>query len=163
MTRTNLVALVDDTLSLISTGMAEKAIEVTAELDPEACTVTTDPFQVRQVLINLLENAMDAVPETSGKIFVRSGVKEGMICLMIEDNGHGMPPEVRARIFDPFFTTKSGDRGTGLGLFVVHRIVENLKGTIQVDSAPDQGTCFTVCLPADGADNAPDDLNEENN
>lgn len=148
---TDLVSLVDDTISLVYSGMAGKQITMTAELDPRAGTVTTDPFQVRQVLINLLENAMDAAPEKGGRIFVRSGLKEGMICLMIEDNGCGMAPEVTDRIFDPFFTTKSGDRGTGLGLFVAHRIVENLKGTIQVESRPGKGSCFTVCLPGQEA------------
>ena len=147
LTSTDLVSLVDDTIALVYPGMAAKGIEVTAQMGTDAQTVTTDPFQVRQVLINLLENAMDAVPEKEGRVFVRSGLKKGMICLMIEDNGHGMAPDVVDRIFDPFFTTKSGDRGTGLGLFVVHRIVENLKGTIQVESTPGRGTCVTVCLP----------------
>ncbi len=147
LTQTDLVSLVDDTIALVYPGMASKGVDVTAELDPSAGIVTTDPFQVRQVLINLLENALDAVPETGGKICVCSGKKEGMVCLKIEDNGHGMTPDVRNRIFDPFYTTKSGDRGTGLGLFVVHRIVDNLKGTIEVTSTPGKGSCFTVCLP----------------
>ena len=163
LTRTDVVALVDDTIALMYPGLASKAVEVTAELDPEAGTLTTDPFQVRQVLINLLENALDAVPDTCGKICVRSGKKEGMLCLSIEDNGHGMAPDVADRIFDPFYTTKSGDLGTGLGLFVVHRIVENLKGTIEVTSTPGKGTCFTICFPESEPSDFRETLNKENN
>jgi signal transduction histidine kinase len=101
-------------------------------------------------LINLLENAVDAV-DANGEIRLGLYRKAQSVCLEVRDNGSGITPENMQKIFDPFFTTKpnvsENESGTGLGLFVVHKIMTALSGSIQVDSEPGCGATFTICLP----------------
>ncbi|XXF76119.1 ATP-binding protein [Myxococcaceae bacterium GXIMD 01537] len=105
------------------------------------------PGQITQVMVNLLVNAAQAMPE-GGSIYVTTRSDAGAEAVVtVRDTGMGMPPEVRARLFQPFFTTKPVGEGTGLGLAVVHGIVSAHKGRIQVDTQPQQGTTFTVRLP----------------
>ena len=101
--------------------------------------------ELREVLTNLLLNAIDAMPK-GGQITIRTWVETSMICLTVRDTGIGMTAEVRRRLFDPFFTTK-GTRGTGLGLSVSHAIIKGHHGTLTVESEPDLGTMFTITLP----------------
>ena len=116
--------------------------------------VTGDSDQIQQVLWNLLSNAAQAVESAEDKtislglraLAAAAGDPHDWVELTVADRGPGIPEEVQARIFDPFFTTRS--RGTGLGLAIVHRIVEEHGGTLAVQSAPGQGTQFTVLLPA---------------
>lgn len=109
-----------------------------------------DPSQLRQVVMNLLINAAEAMDSTGGTIFVRTGVIEtgdapSKLTLEVRDTGSGMTPEVRARIFDPFFTTKRA--GRGLGLAAVRGIVQAHKSRIEVESEPGQGSTFRVMFP----------------
>jgi len=104
------------------------------------------PSQINQVFMNLLLNAVQAIAE-HGTITLRSGATEDRVWLAISDTGSGIPPEIRARIFDPFFTTKPVGKGTGLGLSLSYGIIEKHGGSIKVDSAPDQGSTFTIHLP----------------
>ncbi|MBM4318668.1 MAG: response regulator [Deltaproteobacteria bacterium] len=106
------------------------------------------PEEVHQVLTNLVQNALEAVPEDTGLIRLQGRVEQGHVLLFVADNGPGMPPEVRQRIFSPFFTTKGPGRGMGLGLTISWRVVKSLGGTIDVKSAPGAGTEFAVKLPA---------------
>jgi signal transduction histidine kinase/ActR/RegA family two-component response regulator len=101
---------------------------------------------LREALTNLLMNALDAMP-TGGTLTVRSRAVDEHVIVEVSDTGVGMPPEVRARIFEPFFTTK-GEAGTGLGLALVHSIVERHHGEIHAASAEGRGTTFTIRLPA---------------
>ncbi|MDD2605390.1 MAG: ATP-binding protein [Desulfobacteraceae bacterium] len=106
--------------------------------------VAMDPVHLRQVLWNLLLNAADAI-DGDGEIGVEvSSHRSGIARIRIQDTGCGMPEELKSSIFDPFFTTKAD--GTGLGLPMVHRILESYDGWLTVDSAPDRGSVFTVCL-----------------
>ncbi|NLH47973.1 MAG: PAS domain-containing protein [Myxococcales bacterium] len=107
-----------------------------------------DPAQVRQILWNLFLNALQAMEETGGTLTVsarRSERHSGFIEIEIQDTGKGIPSEYLGSIFDPFFTTK--EKGTGLGLTIAYRIVENHDGKIFVDSTPDRGTSFHVLIP----------------
>lgn len=109
-----------------------------------------DPSQLRQVVMNLLINAAEAMDGRGGTIFVRTGVLEAdseppRLSLEVRDTGTGMTPEVRARIFDPFYTTKRA--GRGLGLAAVRGIVTAHNSTIEVDSEPDVGSTFRILLP----------------
>jgi signal transduction histidine kinase/CheY-like chemotaxis protein len=109
--------------------------------------VAIDPAELREVLLNLLFNAADAMPEGGGiEIVTRPGQKPKTADLIVRDTGHGMPESVRARIFEPFFSTK-GPKGSGLGLAVAYSIITRRGGQISVESVIDQGTTFTLTLP----------------
>jgi signal transduction histidine kinase/DNA-binding response OmpR family regulator len=125
------------------------AIEVRLKLADSASLsrVAIDPAELREVLLNLLFNAADAMPE-GGRIEVetRPGQQPKTADLVVRDTGHGMPESVRARIFEPFFSTK-GPKGSGLGLAVAYSIITRRRGQITVESEVDQGTTFTLSLP----------------
>jgi CheY-like chemotaxis protein/anti-sigma regulatory factor (Ser/Thr protein kinase) len=102
--------------------------------------------ELREVLVNLVQNALDALPH-GGSVRMRTERHGDEVIVSVADNGTGMPPRVRHRIFDPFFTTK-GAAGSGLGLSVAYTIVARHKGQIAVESEEGQGTTFTIRLPA---------------
>ena len=124
-------------------------IEVTLDLAESASLsrVAIDPAELREVLLNLLFNAADAMPD-GGRIDIatRPGQKPKTADLVVRDTGHGMPESVQARIFEPFFSTK-GPKGSGLGLAVAYSIITRAGGQIAVESDVDQGTTFTLTLP----------------
>ncbi|MCX5898727.1 MAG: ATP-binding protein, partial [Proteobacteria bacterium] len=101
--------------------------------------------QLREVFINLINNAIDAMPN-GGSITVKTCMLDNQAIIQVEDDGPGMPEETRNRIFDPFFTTK-GIQSTGLGLSISYGIINAHHGSISVDSAEGKGTTFTICLP----------------
>jgi signal transduction histidine kinase/CheY-like chemotaxis protein len=125
------------------------AIEVTLNLvdDAQLSRVAIDPAELREVLLNLLFNAADAMPE-GGRIEIstRPGETPRTADLEVRDTGHGMPESVRARIFEPFFSTK-GSKGSGLGLAVAYSIITRRGGRIAVESQSGHGTSFTLNLP----------------
>ena len=102
-----------------------------------------DPFKMKRVLLNLMKNAREAI-DVKGKIEIGAEKTKTGIKLFVRDNGKGMPPEVVSRIFEPFFT--HGKRGTGLGMTVVRKIVEDHNGEIKIDSAVGKGTMFNILL-----------------
>ena len=108
--------------------------------------VRADPRQMEQVLLNLTLNARDAMPH-GGRLLIETSEANGQASLVVQDNGHGMDPATVQRVFEPFFTTKEVGQGTGLGLSVVHGIVNQTGGQIQVESDPGVGTTFRVYLP----------------
>lgn len=137
-------------------------VELVTELQEELPPVVADPGQLQQVIVNLVVNARDAMPE-GGSIVVRTSIESGdgrggarggplaegdRVLLEVEDTGHGMSPEEAARVFEPFFTTKGPGEGTGLGMSIVYGIVERAGGTIDLETAPAQGTTFRIRLPA---------------
>jgi signal transduction histidine kinase len=99
-----------------------------------------------QVLVNLITNAIHALSK-EGQITVGTKLKGNKVSLSVKDTGMGMSAELKKNIFDPFFTTKAVGEGTGLGLSVVHGIVESHNGTIRVTSAPGKGSKFEILLP----------------
>ena len=103
-----------------------------------------------QVALNLLVNAAQAIPEgnaAENQISIRTRLEGGLVCFEVKDSGAGIPPQLLGRIFDPFFTTKAPGIGTGLGLSICHSIITSMGGSIEVESAPGQGTTFRVLLP----------------
>ena len=138
-------------------------IELVVDCSPEAPPVLADATQIHQLLLNLCTNAWQAMNGGSGRIVVRlsevtldkaaapaiAGLQPGRFArLSVSDSGAGIAPAIRERIFEPFFSTKSPGEGTGLGLAVVHGIVQAHHGAIEVQSEPGQGTTFHVYLPA---------------
>ena len=131
-------------------------IDIQTDFSPDCPPVMADSNQMHQVLINLCTNAWHAMPERGGRIRVTlaparlsPGESPGhYACLTVTDNGAGMDAHTQERIFDPFFTTKKTGEGTGLGLAVVHGIVQSHAGFIKVRSAPGQGTSFELYFPA---------------
>jgi PAS domain S-box-containing protein len=135
-------------LELFQDTLKEHNIQVRRVEETPLPAVNFDPKQVHQVLINLLKNALEAMPK-GGEITITSRVKGANVEISLADTGEGMSPEVAANIFQPYFTTK--DKGTGLGLAISQGIIQAHGGTILVDSTPGQGTTFTIQLPLNGA------------
>jgi signal transduction histidine kinase len=121
-----------------------KAVEITLHKDPSLPEVEHDSDQIHQVLLNLLLNALQAIDQ-KGKIAVTVERQQDTAVIEVVDNGRGISPELLPNIFRPFFTTK-GD-GTGLGLSLARRIVEDHQGRIDVTSTVGKGTTFAVVLP----------------
>lgn len=147
----DLSEIVESSLEMFLERFARHHIGIETDFEPACPPVHADADQMSQVLINLLMNAIHAMPD-GGR--VRIAVRQGdpnMVELIIADTGSGMPPEISAKIFDPFFTTKEFGTGTGLGLTVVKGIMEEHGGTIAVTSEPGRGTVFTLALPASEA------------
>ena len=109
--------------------------------------ITCSPSQINQVFLNLVTNAVQAMPDERGTLTLVSRVEGEGVAVEVQDNGKGMPPDVIAKIFDPFFTTKEIGKGTGLGLSISYKIIQQHGGHINVESTPNVGTKFTVWLP----------------
>ncbi|MEI8021401.1 MAG: ATP-binding protein, partial [Schlesneria sp.] len=141
--------------------LIEEHIQLTVECDPNASKILAAPWQIEQVLMNLVINARDAMPQ-GGRLSVKTqnvtvGINGAMnhtdvnpgqyVGLFVSDTGHGMPKEVQDKIFEPFFTTKGIGEGTGLGMSVVHGIVKQCGGGISIESDLDVGTTFKILFP----------------
>lgn len=127
-------------------------IDLVFSLESGLPLVHCRPHQLQQVLTYLLLNARDAVQSAPEKrVRVSTYARNDQLVMEVSDTGSGMTAEVRARIFDPFYTTKEVGKGSGLGLSISYRLVRSHGGSIQVDSAPGNGTRFRVSLPAAGA------------
>ncbi len=131
----------------ITTYLTRKAnVQVITALPEQTVYMTYDAQQVEQVLINLIQNAIQAMPQ-GGTLRVSLSQAAEAIALAVQDTGSGIPPENLHRIFDPFFTTKPAGEGTGLGLSVSYGIISRHHGRIDVESTVGQGTTFTILLP----------------
>jgi signal transduction histidine kinase len=137
------------TASRLTDYLARKAkVEVVIETPDDPVMVTFDAMQIEQVLVNLFQNAIQAMPN-GGKLTVQLTREDKGIALRVQDVGVGIPEENLRRIFDPFFTTKPEGEGTGLGLSVSYGIVAKHRGRINVKSQPDKGSVFIIKLPYD--------------
>jgi two-component system NtrC family sensor kinase len=141
--------VVEDTLSLVRNQTVFRNTKIVYELDPHLPTVLADADQMRQVVLNIVLNAAEAMVQGGElRLASASNVAKKAVELRISDTGPGIPDEVRARIFEPFFTTKK--TGTGLGLAVAYGIIERHHGEIRIDSARGKGTTFTISVPIGG-------------
>jgi len=131
--------------SLLGRVIGEK-VTVATTLDPDLVRVYADVGQLGQVLVNLALNARDAMPQ-GGTLSIVTTNEDGDAVITVADTGHGMDEQTRARIFEPFFSTKPVGEGTGLGLAMVHGIVQQTGGEISVKSAPGSGTAFRISFP----------------
>ena len=103
--------------------------------------------EILNAMVNLVINAIDAMKDVGGKVTIATGVEDGRTFVRVADTGPGMPPEVADHVFEPFFSTK-GDQGTGLGLAMVYACMQHHAGTVDLDTAPGEGTRFTLRFPA---------------
>ena len=127
----------------------ERGCKVELDLSASLPSLLGSPQRIDQVVLNLLVNACQSLSgEREGRVQLSTRARGGEIRLAVRDNGCGMSPEIQKRLFQPFFTTKPVGQGTGLGLSVVHGIVQAHGGRIEVESTPGEGSCFTVVLPA---------------
>lgn len=124
-------------------------IEIRKQLDPSLPTVQGDPNQLKQVFMNMMVNAAEAMTEGGGVLTITTGLisDEASVQICFSDTGTGISPEIQSKIFDPFFTTKDVGKGTGLGLSTSYGIIQSHHGSIAVDSTVGKGTCFTITLP----------------
>lgn len=141
-------SVIDECVELIAAGATQKGVMVVADLDRDQPPAPVDPDGLHQVLMNLLGNALDAVEADKGLIRIVCGYDAERSECVIEviDNGMGVDPSIAPHLFELFHSTK-GNRGTGLGLAVAKKIVEEHEGTIRVRSKPGEGATFTVRLP----------------
>ena len=140
--------LVKEAWAIVEYRLRAGGVKGLLELAPDQAVVHADGPQIKQVIVNLVINAIDAMEHATDKqLRLRLETRDGSARLSVRDTGHGIPPENLRRIFDPFFTTKPPDRGTGLGLSVCLSILQQHNGDIQVASNPGEGSCFTIALP----------------
>ena len=140
--------VVEDILALVRNQASFRNITVETHLAPNLPTLMADGDQMRQVILNVILNAADAMPQ-GGTLTITSQLREGTrtVDVRISDTGTGIPEEVKNRLFEPFFTTKK--TGTGLGLAIAYGIIERHKGRLAVESTPGQGTTIIMSLPTD--------------
>lgn len=144
--------LIAECVELTAGAAGAKAVMVLADVDPDHPAIPLDPDGMHQVLMNLLSNALDAVEPGRGliRIICQYEVEHQTSVIEVIDNGAGIPPTMTSHLFQLFHSTK-GNRGTGLGLAVARKIVEEHEGSISVKSSPADGTTFTIRLPVDSA------------
>ncbi len=141
-------AIAQDALQILGFQLRDAACEVSVHLAQQPAYVQGDPVQLKQVLINLILNAIHAMEgRPKSQLALRLSLDAGSVWLRVRDNGIGIKREILSRIFDPFFTTK-GPRGTGLGLSISSSIIRQQGGELSVESTPGQGATFTIRLPS---------------
>ena len=146
LSEVNLTELIEEAIQLVSHEAHNRDISIVRQMEPLPEPIWSDPYQLRQVLLNLLTNAIHAV-NSEGTITIAIEDVGDCRTITVSDTGPGIPRENLDKIFEPFFSTKSPGQGTGLGLFVSRGIVEKLGGTIEVASKIGQGARFSVRLP----------------
>jgi two-component system, sensor histidine kinase and response regulator len=140
-------AIVRDVLKAVSPMAAQNGIELKSELCEDHCMLLGDAVQIQRAIQNVVINAVQASADTKNPVSVTCLRKEFYVDVVVEDSGGGIEPSQIEKIFDPYFTTKQGRSGTGLGLYITKKVVEDHSGSIKVDSTPGMGTVFTIRLP----------------
>jgi signal transduction histidine kinase len=145
---TPLNEVITEAIAFVEPRIARQGVELVREVPERPLYVECDRQQLVQVMINLMVNALDSMPD-GGRLTIGLGpAKGGQLNLSVRDTGSGIAREHLGRIFEPFFTRKAGGAGTGLGLAVVKKIIDAHRGRIRVDSRPGEGTSFTIELSA---------------
>ena len=138
--------LIEGILLVMEKQMRESNIQVETSFDPDIPEIMASTNQMRQVMLNILKNAKEAMPK-GGILTVRTGREDNKVLIQIQDTGIGIPEEVRDKIFEAFFTTKQKVKGVGLGLSVCYGIIKDHGGDIKVESEEGKGTTFIISLP----------------
>lgn len=145
---TDINSLVSKAVELLRKGGIPDSCHISCDLDPGLAMVKTDPERFRQVVFNILKNAIEAVEDRiAGRVSISTGLDNGFTIVNITDNGHGISKDNLKRVFEPFFTTKPVGKGTGLGLSVSYGIIKDLGGDIKIESNVGEGTVVSLSLP----------------
>ena len=134
--------------------MRESNIQVETSFDPDIPEIMASTNQMRQVLLNLLINAKEAMPK-GGTLTLRTGREDNRVLIHIQDTGVGISEEIMDKIFEAFFTTKKKVKGVGLGLSVCYGIIKDHGGDIKVESEKGKGTTFVILLPIESKSHSP--------
>jgi two-component system NtrC family sensor kinase len=144
--------IVEEVIGLTSQKTRYANVQIVKELSPDLPAIQASPTEIQQVLLNLVNNAVDAIDQPGGTVTVVTRTEGDAVVLEVSDTGKGIPEANLGRIFDPFFTTKPVGQGTGLGLSICYGIVEKAGGSITVESEIDEGTTFTASFPRESAE-----------
>ena len=150
ITKVNLNETISNILYFMDSKYYSGSVKIQKKLHPNLPLIYADAVQMSQVLVNLLTNAIHAMP-AGGEMIISTNLKKGFVSLSVKDNGAGMTAEVKNKIFEPFYTTKPVGQGTGLGLSVVQGIVTAHHGKISVSTSPGKGSKFEVLIPLGGS------------
>jgi signal transduction histidine kinase len=140
----DLLALIREVAELMDSAFKERGVDFHLQTSSQVPTFAFDPGQIRQVLINLFKNALEATPQ-GGELNVTAEVQSDTLVLTIADTGIGISPEQLHHLFTPFYTTKQG--GTGLGLTICRGLITQHQGEFSIESQVDRGTTCTIRLP----------------
>jgi signal transduction histidine kinase len=146
---TALPRLLEEAVEIVRGVAPGKQASVTWKVAPGIGDVVTDPGLLRQIVVNLLSNALDAV-DRNGDIALEARPVDDDVLITVSDTGHGIAPDDLRRIFEPFYTTKGRGKGTGLGLAICRQLTAALGGTISVESEAGKGSTFFVRIPRQG-------------
>ena len=144
---TDINEVVDAALTIVDHQLTINDVKISKELEPDLPQIEASANQLQQVIMNFAINAQQAIGEAGGNLLVRTRKGDDAIIIEIEDDGPGIPMDIRANIFEPFFTTKRAGEGTGLGLSVTYGIVKDHGGDLRIEDPPGGGTRFVVSLP----------------
>jgi signal transduction histidine kinase len=139
---------VQNTVIVMRSKARSKKAEVAVNIPSDLPKICGYGGELNQVFANLIDNALDAIPE-GGRVEIRAALEQDHVVVHVIDNGTGIPPEIRSRIFDPFFTTKPVGKGTGIGLDMVRKLLKHNNAQIEVESRPGH-TDFVLTLPLGG-------------
>jgi signal transduction histidine kinase len=140
-------AIVREVVKGVGPMATQNSVNLKCEISEDPCTLLGDSVQLTRAIQNVIINALQASAEKKGSVTVSCTRKDFYVDVRAEDTGYGITPAQMAKIFDPYFTTKQGKSGTGLGLYITKKVVEDHNGSIKVDSTPQVGTTFTIRLP----------------
>lgn len=136
-----------EVMTLLKYEAQKRSITVIEDFDYQLPLVNADPNRLKQIFINIIVNALQAMTGTGHLLLQTSRCDDNFVKVRIEDTGPGIPNAVMERIYEPFYSTKQPGEGTGLGLFITMKIMQALGGRIAVDSIEGEGTCFTLFFP----------------
>lgn len=146
LSKTAIVSVLKDTLTLLRQEIQNRGAHVELDTPTDLPAISLDKDQIKQAFFNIIKNALQAMPD-GGLLRITGAASDRFLAIAFRDNGSGISPEDIGHIFDPYFTTKS--QGSGIGLMIVQRIIQDHGGRIDVHSEPGVGTTFTIFLPLD--------------
>jgi signal transduction histidine kinase len=140
-------AILREVIKGVDAMAGQSGVQLNSDVSEDPSTLVGNATQIKRAIQNVIINAIQAAAEKKGIVVISCTQKDFYVDIRVEDNGPGITPAQMSKIFDPYFTTKQGKSGTGLGLYITKKVVEDHNGSIKVDSTPDVGTIFTIRLP----------------